>query len=99
MILENRGIDFCWTESDLYGPVTVMQIFGKALKRGMDAHIITIQALSMLHQEAFLNDQKDLFKQLSAATEELDNSFTSQDQEVIRNAHSAMIQIIKSGTY
>ena len=46
--IENSGIDFCWTEADLYGPVTVKQIIeGKHMKRGVEAHMITLQTLFM----------------------------------------------------
>ena len=53
--IENSGIDLIWTEADLYGPSTVKQILeGNHVKRGQTAHVITLQALFNLYQEAFL---------------------------------------------
>ena len=39
--IENSGLDFCWTEADLYGPVTVKQILEeKHVNRGLEAHLV-----------------------------------------------------------
>lgn len=52
--IENSGLDMCWVESDLYGPSTVKQILsGNHVKRGEAAHMVTLQALFSLYQEAF----------------------------------------------
>ena len=54
--MENSGLDLCWIESELYGPTTVKQIIdGKHVKRGETAHMITLQALFVLYQEAFFS--------------------------------------------
>ena len=50
VFVESSEIDMCWTESDLYGPVTVMQILdSKHIKRGETAHVITLQALYLCY--------------------------------------------------
>ena len=52
--IENSGLDMCWVESDLYGPSTVKQILGgNHVKRGEAAHMVILQALFSLYQEAF----------------------------------------------
>lgn len=52
---ENSGIDMAWIESDLYSPSTVKQILeGNHIKRAETAHLVTLQALFILYQEAFL---------------------------------------------
>jgi len=74
--IENSGLDFCWTEADLYGPVTVRQILeGKHVKRGLNAHMITLQSLFTLHQQAFFESESDLLKDLSTAADDLALTF------------------------
>ena len=95
--IENSGLDFCWTEADIYGPVTVRQILeGKHVMRGLDAHMITLQSLFTLHQQAFFETETDLLKDLSAAADDLALTFVRQDPEEMRKAHSAMVHIIDS---
>ena len=51
--IENSGLDMCWVESDLYGPSTVKQILGgNHVKRGEVAHMVILQVLCSLYQEA-----------------------------------------------
>lgn len=46
-------------ESDLYGPSTVKQILeGNHIKRAQTAHLVTLQFLFMLYQEAFLSSEE-----------------------------------------
>ena len=52
--IDNSGIDLCWIEAGLYGSATVKQIIdGNHVRRGERAHVITLQALFTLYQEAF----------------------------------------------
>ena len=52
--IESSGLDGVWTESDIYGPATVKQILeGKNVKRGIEAHMTTLQALFSLYAEEF----------------------------------------------
>ena len=46
-------IDDAWVEADLYGPTTTRQILEcNHMKRSVTAHVITLQALFSLYQEA-----------------------------------------------
>ncbi|RXM28417.1 hypothetical protein EOD39_9814 [Acipenser ruthenus] len=95
--IENSRIDFCWTEADLYGPMTVKQITeGKHVKRGVEAHMVTLQALFMLYQEAFFQEHLDLLGRLAAAAENLDRSCADGSCEEIQQAHSEMVKVIES---
>ena len=59
--IENSGIDYCWTEADLYGPVKVKQLIeGKHVRRAIEAHVVTLQSLFQLYQTAFLQNHPDL---------------------------------------
>ena len=56
--IENSGIDMAVVESDLHGPSIVKQIIeGNKVKRAEAAHLVTLQCLFNLYQEAFLNQE------------------------------------------
>ena len=94
--IENSGIDLIWTEADLYGPSTVKQILeGNHVKRGQTAHVITLQALFNLYQEAFLVKYPDLKPLLEQATSRLDEAFAT-NKETVTRAHQEMCQSLKS---
>ena len=95
--IENSGIDFCWTEADLYGPMTVKQILdGKHVRRGIEAHMTTLQSLFMLYQDAFSQEHPNLHAKLTAAAEDLDQSFKSDCFEEVKGAHSTLMDTIVS---
>ena len=70
--IENSGLDLCWTEADMYGPLTVKQILeGNHVKRGVEAHVVTLQALSNMYQVTFLEQLQDIVEPLTTAAEKL----------------------------
>ena len=75
--IEGSGIDEAWVGTDLYAPVTTRQILeGKHMKRALDAHVITVQALSDLllneYDEHGLDDVRGLALTLGNACMEDD---------------------------
>ena len=96
--IENSGLDMSWIESELYGPATVKQIIeGNHVKRGETAHMITLQALSVLYLEAF-NQQQDQalltdFQQLSKL---LGDTCAHSSKEKVRLEHEKLVQAIES---
>ena len=89
--IENSGLDFCWTEADMYGPATVKQILeGKHVRRGIDAHIITLQALHTLYQDAFFEEYPDLKGRLTVAAEAIQQACCCAEN--IKDAHLKMRQ-------
>ena len=59
--MDNSGLDLCWIEAELYGAATVKQILeGRHVKRGITAHLTTLQALFTLYVDAFFKDKPDL---------------------------------------
>ena len=55
--IENSGIDLCWIEADIYGSATAKQIIdGNHVTRAQNAHMVTLDALFMMYQEAFLSN-------------------------------------------
>ena len=60
--IESSGLDDVWTESDIYRPATVKQILeGKNMKRGIEAHVTTLQVLFSLYAEEFFIQHFDRF--------------------------------------
>ena len=93
--VENSGLDFCWTEADLYGPSTVRQILeGKHVKRGVDAHLVTLQAVSIMYQDTFFKQHTGLTESLTEAAENLRQAYL--DGRDIQQAHAEMTQQIES---
>lgn len=75
--IEDSGIDLSWIEADLYGPATVKQILeGNHVNRAETAHLLTLQALFSLYQEAFLKEHPDLKTHLVKASEKLNKACT-----------------------
>ena len=71
--IENSGIDICWTEADLYGNATVKQIIdGNHVKRGIEAHTVTLQALFTMYQEALFKEHPHLLVHLEKEAKEVD---------------------------
>ena len=52
--IEGSGLDLCWNEADIFGDCTTRQILeGGHIKRGQNAHMVTLQSLLSLYSEEF----------------------------------------------
>lgn len=95
--IENSGLDMCWLESELYGPATVKQILnGNHVKRGETAHMITLQALFEMYQEASLHQEQDLYLSLEQLAKQLDSICTNGSTQQVEQAHSKLVEAITS---
>ena len=75
----------------MYGPATEKQILdGKHVKRGVDAHIVTMQALQMLYQEAFVKENETLLHGLQEADSKVDRSCENGSFDDVQQAQSYM---------
>ena len=91
--IEDSGIDQCWIESGLYGPNTVKQILnGNHVKRGIKAHLITLQSLFHLYQDAFFETQKDLKDELNDTI----STAIEKSVQLTKIDHDTVISAIKS---
>ena len=89
------GIDMCWVESELYGPSTVRQILdGNHVKRGENAHIITLQALFTLYQEAFFKQHQELHETLQSLAQEFCDACKDGTGTRVKKAHMDMVSAI-----
>ncbi len=64
--IEDSGLEETWSEADIYGPTTAMQIrcvnscAARHMKRALEAHMPTVQVLYDLHVEEFFLDHPEL---------------------------------------
>ena len=95
--IKNSGLDFCWTEADLYGPVTVKQILeGKHVNRGLEAHLVTLQSLFYMYQAEFFKDRPEMLRELTAAAEALSQAFADDSCEKMQQSHLSMLTAMES---
>ena len=92
---QKSGIDFCWTEADLYGSATVRQLLdGKHVRICIDAHIITLQKLHSLYQAAFFEQHSDVLDRLTVAAEILEDACHGSGD--VHQAQEKMMQEMQS---
>ncbi len=64
--VEGSGLDDLWTQTDLYGNVTGMQIInGNHYSRAIECHLVTPQALSDLWFDAFFERHPSILEALN----------------------------------
>ena len=95
--IENSGLDFSWTEADLYGPAIVKQILeGRHVRRAIEVHVVTTQTLFLLYQEACFEDHPELVSRLTAAAENIRQAYADGSSEIVQQAHAHMVDVMKS---
>ena len=95
--IDNSGIDLCWIESELYGPATVKQIIdGNHVKRGEAAHMVTLQALFLMYQKAFLEQESQIHEKLVNVADELAGACKKGKKNEVKNAHAKMVEAMQS---
>ena len=95
--IESSGLDDVWTESDIYGPATVKQILeGKNMKRGIEAHVTTLQALFSLYAEEFFIQHPKLKEDLQSHVKAMDKAWEKGEPEAVRTAHSELTKLLES---
>ena len=95
--IEDSGLDDAWVEADLYGPTTSRQIIeAKHMKRALEAHMITVQALYDI-QEFFAVNAHLKGRCVDVAVL-VNNSCTQRNQqEMIREKDSMISALEDSG--
>ena len=95
--IESSGLDDVWIESDIYGPATVKQILeGKNMKRGLEAHVTTLQALFSLYAEEFFIQHPKLKEDLQSHVKAIDEVWEKGEPEKVRTAHSELTKLLES---
>ena len=94
--IEGSGIDSVWIESDVYGSATVKQILdGKHVKRGVNAHMVTLQAFFQLYTEAFFSAHPGSQDRYIEAAQLLNSACADADITAIQEAHDTIASIIE----
>ena len=86
--IENSGLDMCWVESDLYVSSTV--------KRGKAAHMVTLQALFSLYQEAFFVRHPAVCTIVETSANQLSDTCKKGDKQDITTKNEELTQTIAS---
>lgn len=95
--IENTGLDLLWIESELYGPATVKQIIqGSHVKRAETAHVTTLQALFVIHQEAFFQQSPSSQTCLEQLAKQLNDACTHNSKKKLKEVHNKLLQAIES---
>ena len=95
--IDNSGLDMCWLESELYGPATVKQILeGGHIKRAQTAHMVTLQALFTLYQEALFQDNSDVHRSLEKLANQLNDACSNGSKELVKQAHGKLEEAVES---
>jgi hypothetical protein len=99
--VEGSGIDESWFRSELYSEVVVNQIInGSHYNHAVEAHEITLQALTDLWLDEFFSELPAVRDALVSSTENLAEAFNMEDGEArktaIREAHQKLLIEIES---
>lgn len=65
------------------------------LRRGVNAHLVTLQVLFIIYQEAFLNENPDTASELSAAIKRIRQAFKDGSKETKKQEHRDMTKLIE----
>ena len=71
-------------------------IEGKHVRRGQTAHLVTLQALFSMYQEAFFQFDGECYQAISQAAKELDETCTQGKKEEIVDKNTRMMDTISS---
>jgi len=83
-VIEDCGLDEAWSEADIYGPTTTRQILdAKHMKRALEAHMTTVQALYDLCVEEFFLDHPDLKGPCAEAAQHLQQEMLKEQQNML----------------
>lgn len=75
---ENSGLDMAWIQSGLYGSATTSAILlGKHVRRGIEAHLISLQALFSQYMEEFYAQNPTLKDDIHRSLTNLQDAFCS----------------------
>ena len=94
--IEASVIDSVWIESDIYGSSTVKQILeGRHVKRGVYAHITTLQALFSLYTEAFFQENQILHQKYKELAIQLNAACEAMNEVAIQEVNNDLASMIE----
>ena len=95
--IKDSGLDEAWSEADIFGPTRTRQILeAKHMKRALEAHMTTAQALYDLYVEEFFLDHPYLKGPCVEAAQQLDQSCVQHLQQEMLKEQQNMLTILDS---
>lgn len=81
----------------MYGPSTVRQIIdGNHVKRGENAHLITLQDLFIMHQEGLFEGDAESYQRLEQVAIELSDACADGEKIRVNKVNAKMLETIES---
>lgn len=97
--IEDSGLEEAWNKADIYGPTTTTQILeAKHMKRALEAHITTVQALFDLYMEQFFREYPNL-KGPCESAQLVDRSCVEHIHQEVLKEHQAMLATLESNKF
>ena len=93
----DSGLEDTWCEAGLYGPTTIHQILeGKHLKRALDAHLTTYQALFDLYMDVFMSENPESKDELLQLALDLRSACAKDDGDEVRRMHNVILVALEN---
>lgn len=94
--IRGSGIPEMWIDSNLYGTATTQQILeGKHVRRGLDALITTLSALTMLLFDEFTQEHSEDMEHIVQRVTNLQD-ILKRDESDIKEAHARLLSHVKN---
>ena len=95
--VEDSGLDEAWSEADIYGPTTTRQILeAKHMKRTLEAHITTVQALFDLYVDEFFQEHPHLRSPCTQSAQQVAQSCHLHNRDEMTSAQNNMLAVLES---
>ncbi|KAL5007722.1 hypothetical protein ScPMuIL_016528 [Solemya velum] len=95
--IEDSGLEEAWFEADIYGPTTTRQILeAKHMKRALEAHMTTVQALFDLYVEELFSENPNLRGPCTNSAQLIDRSCAQRIQQDMLRDQQNMLSTLES---
>ena len=95
--VEDSGLDEAWSEADIYDPTTTRQILeAKHMKRTLEAHITTVQALFDLYVDEFFQEHPHLRSPCTQSAQQVAQSCHLHNRDEMTSAQNNMLAVLES---
>ena len=82
--INGSGLDLSWDQAEIFGECTTKQILdGNHIRRGQNAHLITVQSLLSVYSEQFLKDDPLSYITCADLADDLNQACILNDKEKI----------------
>ena len=90
--ITGSGLDLSWDEADIFGSCTTKQILdGCHIRRGQNAHLVTMQSLLSLYCEEFFKKYRVLYTACNDLCHDLNQACIFGEQERIKSSWNKLL--------